>query len=111
MENKYNISIIVPVYNEEGSLQELYCEISNSLKDIFQWEIIFIDDGSKDQSFSILKKIAEKDDHIVIISLYKNFGKAYALSTGFKQAKGDIIITMDADLQDDPAEIMNLINK
>ena len=111
MENKYNISIVVPVYNEEGSLQKLYREISNSLKDIFKWEIIFIDDGSNDHSFSILKTIAEKDDHVVVISLYKNFGKAYALSTGFNQVKGDIIITMDSDLQDDPAEIMNMISK
>ena len=72
MENKYNISIVVPVYNEEGSLQKLYREISNSLKDIFKWEIIFIDDGSNDHSFSILKTIAEKDDNVVVISLYKN---------------------------------------
>ena len=111
MENSLLISVVVPVFNEEESLKELYSELSHTFEKYLNWEIIFVDDGSDDQSFPILQKIADNDNHVTVIRFFKNFGKADALSEGFKQTKGDIIITMDGDLQDDPAEIPNLVEK
>ena len=111
MENSQFISIIIPVFNEEESLDILYAEISEILNQYPKWEIIFIDDGSHDGSYSIMKKIADQNHNISIVHFFKNFGKADALSEGFNQSKGDIIITMDADLQDDPSEIPSLIEK
>ena len=106
-----SISIVIPVYNEQESLRELFNEISVTLKDYRNWKIIFIDDGSSDKSAEILHSIIEENDNITMIRFYKNFGKADALSEGFQAAQGDFVITMDADLQDDPAEIPNLISK
>ena len=106
-----SISIIVPVLNEEGSLEKFYVESSNSLAAYSNWELIFIDDGSDDESNNIIRKIADNDSRVSVIQFFKNFGKADALAEGFKQANGDIIITIDADLQDDPAEIPRLITK
>ena len=106
-----SISIIVPVLNEEGSLDKFYKETTKSLNEYSNWEIIFIDDGSDDESYNIMRKLADEDNRVSIIQFFKNFGKADALSEGFKQANGDIIITIDADLQDDPAEIPRLIEK
>jgi len=106
-----SISIIVPVLNEEGSLDKFYNETTKSLSEYLNWEIIFIDDGSDDESYNIMRKLADEDNRVSIIQFFKNFGKADALSEGFKQAKGDVVITIDADLQDDPAEIPRLIEK
>ena len=111
MGNNHFISVVIPVYNEQESIEILYSELYIVLEKYQTWEIIFIDDGSTDQSFSIIQKIAKKDNHVTIIRLNKNYGKADALSIGFKQSKGDIIITMDADLQDDPVEINRLTEK
>ena len=106
-----SISIIVPVLNEEGSLDKFYNETIKSLNEYSNWEIIFIDDGSDDESYNIMRKLADEDNRVSIIQFFKNFGKADALSEGFKRAIGDIIITIDADLQDDPAEIPRLVEK
>jgi len=106
-----SISIIVPVLNEEGSLDKFYKETTKSLNEYSNWEIIFIDDGSDDESYNIMRKLADEDNRVSIIQFFKNFGKADALSEGFKQANGDVIITIDADLQDDPAEIPRLVEK
>ena len=111
MSNNPSISIIVPVLNEEGSLEIFYTETSKVLREYSDWEMIFVDDGSDDESFNIIRGIAEKDSHVTLIQLFKNFGKADALSEGFKQANGDVVITIDADLQDDPAEIPRLVAK
>ncbi|MBC8213145.1 MAG: glycosyltransferase family 2 protein [Candidatus Marinimicrobia bacterium] len=105
------ISIVIPVLDEEGSIKELYNEICNALQNFSKWEIIFVDDGSKDNSVKIINELITEDPNVQLIKFYRNFGKAAALSEGFKYAKGEIIITMDADLQDDPFEIQNLINK
>jgi glycosyltransferase involved in cell wall biosynthesis len=106
-----SISVVIPVLNEEESLRKLYNEISVSLNEYSNWDIIFVDDGSDDNSGKIIQKIAEEDSRISLIRFLENFGKADALSEGFKLAQGDIVITMDADLQDDPKEIIPLINK
>ena len=106
-----SISIIVPVLNEEGSLDKFYNETTKFLNEYSNWEIIFIDDGSDDESYNIMRKLADEDNRVSIIQFFKNFGKADALSEGFKQANGDVVITIDADLQDDPAEIPRLIAK
>ena len=111
MSSNPSISIIVPVLNEEGSLDIFYKEISNALKGFREWEIIFIDDGSDDDSNKIIRSLADDDNRITLIQFFKNFGKADAISEGFKYANGDIVITIDADLQDDPAEIPRLIRK
>ena len=111
MSNNPSISVIVPVLNEEGSLDKFYIETSTALREYSDWEIIFVDDGSDDESFNIIRGIAEKDSHVTLIQFLKNFGKADALSEGFNQANGDVVITIDADLQDDPAEIPRLVAK
>jgi len=105
------ISIIIPVYNEEESLEKLFEELSDSMSPFLDWEVIFVNDGSNDDSDMILEKLSKSYQNIKLISFYKNFGKSDALGIGFEYAKGDIIITMDADLQDDPKEIIPLINK
>ena len=109
--NKRDISIIIPVYNEEKSILELYNEISASLNNNYIYELIFINDGSSDNSKKIILDLANKDKNIKLIDFFKNRGKAEALNAGFKYSNCKTIITMDADLQDDPHEISNLINK
>ncbi len=104
------ISIVVPLYNEEDSIEELYREIAKSLKN-HKYQILFIDDGSVDKSLKILREIEKEDRNIKIYSFRKNIGKAEALTFGFQKAQGDYIITLDADLQDKPKEIVKLINK
>ncbi len=111
------LSIIIPVFNEEGSLNALVESINTSIKDIKEdnlitsHEIVFISDGSTDNSEKIIRSIIDKDHDIKLITFRKNFGKSKALEAGFKYAKGDIVITMDADLQDDPKEIKRFIKK
>ena len=104
------ISVIIPLFNEEESLNELFLEIKNNVLD-YDYEVIFIDDGSTDNSWDILLDLCNKDERIKIVKFYCNFGKAEALSEGFSLAKGDYIITMDADLQDNPNEIKAIIDK
>ena len=108
---KQSVSIVIPVYNEDESISALYSEVKNSLESFPSHEIIFINDGSFDNSLYKITTIVEQDSAVTLIDLYSNFGKADALNEGFKIATGDIIITMDADLQDDPAEISNLVSK
>ena len=104
------LSFIIPVLNEEQSLHPLYSEILENIENC-KHEIIFIDDGSSDGSFAVMQELAAKDKNVKIIKFRKNFGKAASLDAGFEAAKGDIIFTMDADLQDDPKEIINFIKK
>lgn len=105
------ISIVIPLFNESESLEELHNWILTSLSSNSKtFEIIFIDDGSTDNSWQIIKKLARKSKSTHGILFPKNFGKSQALNAGFKLAKGDYIITMDADLQDSPDEISEMIN-
>ncbi len=112
MSNNIDISVVFPVYNEEEDLEELHRQITEVLVKLNQeYEIIAIDDGSKDNSFNILKKISQSDPRFKAIQFRKNFGQTAALSAGFHHAKGKVIITMDSDLQNDPADIPNLLEK
>ncbi len=106
------ISIVIPLYNEQDSLDELYKQIVSVMKNLdFDYEIIFIDDGSIDNSIPVIENLHSKDQQVKLIQLRKNYGKSAGLSAGFGAATGDIIVTMDADLQDDPGEIPNLLAK
>lgn len=104
------LSIVLPVYNESGSLEELYDEISSVLSSLgVEYEIIAVNDGSRDGSSAILEKLALSDKHFRVIHLSKNYGQTAALSAGFDAAIGDVIIPMDADLQNDPKDIPKLL--
>ncbi|APF17345.1 glycosyltransferase family 2 protein [Caldithrix abyssi] len=107
-----DLSIVIPFLNEEDSLQELVERIYTHVRPLnLQFELIFIDDGSTDDSINRLLESKKKHPEIKIVRFRKNFGKSTALSEGFDRAQGKIVITMDADLQDDPAEIPNLLKK
>ena len=104
-----NLSIVIPLLNEEASLNELHQWISKVMKSNgYSYELIFIDDGSKDLSWSIITKLASENTEVNGIRFLENFGKSQALHAGFAKAKGDVVITMDADLQDNPEEITAL---
>ncbi|MBF4473561.1 MULTISPECIES: glycosyltransferase family 2 protein [Flavobacterium] len=104
-----NLSILIPLLNEEESLQELYTWIISVMKsNNYSYEIIFLDDGSTDESWNIISGFAAENPNVKGIQFMKNFGKSQALHAGFAKAKGDVIITMDADLQDSPDEIPEL---
>lgn len=104
------LSIVIPTYNEERNITVLYKELKSVLNK-YPHEIIFVDDGSVDNTFNILKTISEKDRKVKLISFQRNYGKSAALSAGFNNTKGNVIITLDADLQDDPKEIPRFIGK
>jgi len=102
--------VIVPLYNEAESLPELYEAIRNASKEMGKpFEVIFVDDGSTDDSFAVLTGLHRRNKDVRAIRFRRNFGKSAALSVGFAEARGDYIVTLDADLQDDPAEIPALI--
>jgi len=104
-----NISVVIPLLNEEESLIELHDWIAKVMQsNQFLYEIIFIDDGSTDKSWSIIQELSESNTSVKGIQFQKNYGKSQALNIGFKEAQGDVVITMDADLQDSPDEIPEL---
>ena len=106
------ISVVVPVLNESGSLEELYRELDSvAAEQGYELQIIFIDDGSTDGTWGIIDRLSESDSRVLGIRFRRNFGKAAALSAGFDAALGQVIVTMDADLQDNPAEIPHLLAK
>src|SRR6187397_2838944 len=106
-----NLSIIIPLLNEQESLPELHSWIVKVMKENnFSYEVIFIDDGSTDNSWGIIEQLSGTDTNVKGIRFLRNFGKSQALHAGFAKAKGDVIITMDADLQDSPEEIPDLYN-
>jgi len=106
------LSVVVPLYNEEHSVETLYGEIAAALEPAGEpFEVIFVDDGSTDNSLGVLTLLHAETTNVVVVQLRRNFGKAAALQAGFLEAKGDIVVTIDADLQDDPAEIPQLLAK
>ncbi len=112
MNNAIYISVIIPVFNEENDLMELYDQLCEALNGIHKgYEVIFIDDGSIDRSPGILNSIKQSDSNIIIISFIRNFGQHAAVMAGFKAARGQIVVTLDADLQNPPHEIPKLIRE
>lgn len=104
-----NISVIVPLYNEDESLPELYAWIDRVMKaNKFSYEVIFVNDGSTDRSWDVIRELSEKSENVKGIKFRRNYGKSPALYCGFAAAQGDVVITMDADLQDSPDEIPEL---
>ena len=104
-----DISVVIPLYNEEESLPELYAWIERVMNDNgFSFEVIFINDGSTDRSWEVIQKLGKESSHVKAIKFRRNYGKSPALYCGFKEAQGDVVITMDADLQDSPDEIPGL---
>ncbi len=112
LSKKPYLSIVIPLYNEEENILPLYEEISHVLKNLRrEGEIIFIDDGSTDKSFQILKNLVAKDKRIKVIQFKRNFGQTAALSAGIEFSKGEVVIPMDGDLQNDPNDIPKLLAK
>jgi glycosyltransferase involved in cell wall biosynthesis len=106
------ISIVVPVHDEERSIALLYDELRAAIEPLdTAWETIFVDDGSTDGTFAALTRLHSQTDNVRVVRLRRNFGKAAALVSGFDQARGEIVVTIDGDLQDDPAEIPRLLAK
>jgi glycosyltransferase involved in cell wall biosynthesis len=111
-EGKLDLSVVIPVLNEAENLDPLYSQLIDVLmKTEKSYEVIFVDDGSTDSSFENLKKLQKQDANLRVIRLRRNFGQSAAFSAGFDYANGDVIVTMDADLQNDPADIPTLLKK
>lgn len=109
---KVDLSIVIPLFNEAENIEALYTELLDALNTLdVRFEIVFIDDGSTDQSVDLLKRIQARDDRVIVIRFRKNFGQTAALSAGFDHARGEVIITMDGDLQNDPKDIGPLLEK
>jgi len=105
------LSIVIPLYNEEENVHILYEKLKASLDLLkMEYEILFVDDGSTDRTLSILEEIQAKDKSVVVLSLRRNFGQTAAFAAGFDFARGDVIVTMDGDLQNDPADIPKLLD-
>lgn len=112
MTDSLDISVVIPLLNEEESLPELQAWIARVMEEKgFQYEILFVDDGSTDSSWEIINQLADKDNHVKGIRFNRNYGKSAALNIGFKNASGQVVITMDADLQDSPDEIPGLYDQ
>jgi dolichol-phosphate mannosyltransferase len=106
------LSVVVPVHDEERSVELLYDELDAALAPLQRpWEVVFVDDGSTDGTFAALTRLHARHEGIRVVRLRRNFGKAAALQAGFEEAQGDIVVTIDGDLQDDPAEIPRLLAK
>jgi dolichol-phosphate mannosyltransferase len=109
---KPEVSVFLPVYNEEPNLLPLHAKLDEALKALGRSaEIIYVDDGSSDGSLSVLRQIARLDDRVRVVALKRNYGQTAAMAAGIDAAKGDVLIPMDADLQNDPADIIRLLNK
>jgi glycosyltransferase involved in cell wall biosynthesis len=105
-----DLSIIVPLYNEEECIQPLYDAVVQSIEPLhLNYEILFVDDGSKDATFSKSRELAEKDNHLRVIKFRKNYGQTAGMSAGIDHARGNILVTMDGDLQNDPSDIPKLL--
>ncbi len=111
-QEKVELSVSIPIYNEEENLPILYERLKKALsKCTRSYEIIFVNDGSSDRSWEIIKELVKKDPHVVGVNFRRNYGQTAAMSAGFEVARGDIIVTMDGDLQNDPEDIPKLLEK
>ena len=108
----FSLSVILPVFNEVANIEAVYSELALAIGQIpGNKQIIFVDDGSSDGTSELLTKIAERDNQVVVITFRRNFGQTAAMAAGFDYSKGDVVVTMDADLQNDPNDIPSLIEK
>lgn len=106
------VSIVIPVYNEEENIHSLYGRVKEVLDTLDRdWELVLVDDGSKDNSFALMCSLTRHDPRVKVVKLSRNYGQTSALSAGFDQAQGEVIVTLDADLQNDPADIPRLLAK
>jgi glycosyltransferase involved in cell wall biosynthesis len=106
------ISVVVPVHDEDRSVELLYDELASALDPLARpWEAVFVDDGSTDGSFAALTRLNDRAPNVRVVRLRRNFGKSAALAAGFRHSTGDVVVTIDADLQDDPSEIPRLLAK
>lgn len=104
------VSVVIPIYNEEENVQELHSSLREVLETIgSEYEIIFVDDGSTDNTLTLLQEIQSRDSSVIVLSLRRNFGQTAAFAAGFDYARGDVIVTMDGDLQNDPNDIPKLL--
>ncbi|HUT15749.1 MAG TPA: glycosyltransferase family 2 protein [Anaerolineae bacterium] len=107
-----DLSIVIPIFNEEDSIRPLHAQLKETLEGLdLSYEIIVVDDGSTDRSFAILRDLHTRDRHLKVIRFRRNFGQTAAFAAGFDHCQGDLVITMDADLQNDPADIPLLLGK
>jgi len=107
-----DLSVVIPLFNEEENADLLYRELSTVLRGMnISYEIVIVDDGSRDKGLEILRNVQAVDSHLVLVSFRKNFGQTAAMAAGFDHAEGDVIVTMDADLQNDPADIPKVLEK
>ncbi len=105
------ISVVIPLYNEEENVQELHAQLTEVMQSLGRdYEVIYVDDGSTDRTLSLLEELASQDHHVVVLSLRRNFGQTAAFAAGFDFAGGDVIVTMDGDLQNDPKDIPRLLS-
>ena len=105
------LSVVVPVLNEQDNIEQLYRQLKQALDGKYEYEIIFVDDGSTDKSFEILASWQRQDERVRVISFRRNFGQTAALSAGFAHARGRVIVAIDGDLQNDPADIPRMVSK
>jgi glycosyltransferase involved in cell wall biosynthesis len=106
------VSVVVPVYDEEDSVLELYRQTRDACQAVgLPWEIVFVDDGSADATFELLKKLHDRDSNVRVVKFRKNYGQTAAMTAGFRFARGNVIVSMDGDLQNDPADIPRLLSK
>jgi glycosyltransferase involved in cell wall biosynthesis len=111
-ESDIYLSVVVPVYNEEESLEVLHQNLTEALAGMDRtYELLFVDDGSTDSSFSVLKQLQSEDGHVRVIRLRRNYGQTAGFSAGFDRARGEVVVTIDADLQNDPADIPRLLTE
>jgi glycosyltransferase involved in cell wall biosynthesis len=106
------LSVVVPVYDEEGSVEQLYAALIHSLDDLGRsYEIVIVDDGSRDETYARLSRLAAADKRLKLVRLRRNYGQTAAMAAGFDHARGEVIVPMDGDLQNDPADIASLLEK
>jgi len=112
MKIQVDLSIVVPLYNEEGNVQELYRQLRSVLdSQPCSYEILFINDGSTDRTAELIREMSSSDPHVVVVNFRRNFGQTAAMSAGFDYSCGEVIVTMDGDLQNDPADIPKFLEK
>jgi glycosyltransferase involved in cell wall biosynthesis len=106
-----DLSIVVPLYNEEANVRPLYDAVKAALDPSFQWELVLVDDGSRDATFRVARQVAVEDPRVRIVRLARNFGQTSAMQAGFDQARGEVVVSMDGDLQNDPRDIPMLMDR